>query len=122
MISAPSLVLLKVFSAAFGFFAGGIVGNIFGGVFDVIPVGNHGIGAGTMNTIGGVAGGLGVLFAGQWKDTFGLDWVILMSATAVVVGGATVIAVGYARIASDRLRAGLSNPLRSGIRLVDTNK
>ncbi|MEO7649558.1 MAG: MFS transporter, partial [Bryobacteraceae bacterium] len=60
-VAASALAILKLYSAAFGFFAGGIVGNIFGAVFDVIPVSNHGVGAGTMNMIGGIAGGLGVL-------------------------------------------------------------
>lgn len=121
-VAAPSLATLKLCSAAFGFFAGGIVGNIFGGVFEVIPVSNHGIGAGTINMIGGVAGGLGVLFAGQWKDSFGLDRVILMAAAAAVTGGIMVIAVGRARIASDRLLAGLTSPFAAGFQSVDTNK
>lgn len=106
-IASSSLAILKLFSAAFGFFAGGIVGNIFGAVFDVIPVSNHGIGAGTMNMIGGIAGGLGVLFAGQWKDSFGLGGVMLAAAVAVVAGGGIVIAVGRVRIIPDRARAGL---------------
>ena len=110
-VASSSLAMLKMFSAAFGFFAGGIVGNIFGAVFDVVPVANHGVSAGTMNMIGGIAGGLGVLFAGQWKDSFGLDMVMLAAAAAVVAGGITVIAVGRAKVASDRARGGLSDPL-----------
>lgn len=109
-VASSSLATLKLFSAAFGFFAGGIVGNIFGAVFDVIPVSNHGVGVGTMNMIGGIAGGLGVLFAGHWKESFGLAGVMLAAAAAVVASGATVIIVGRARLALERARAGL--PIR----------
>jgi MFS transporter, Spinster family, sphingosine-1-phosphate transporter len=99
-IAAPSLALLKLCSAAFGFFAGGMVGNIFGGVFDIVPVGNHGIAAGTMNMIGGVAGGLGVLFAGEWKNSFGLDRVMLAAAVAAVISAAILMAGARARFSS----------------------
>jgi hypothetical protein len=64
-----------------------------------------------MNMIGGIAGGLGVLFAGQWKDAFGRDGVMLAAAAAVVAGGLTVIAVGRVQVASDRARGGLADPL-----------
>ena len=103
-IAAPSLALLKVFSAAFGFFAGGVVGNIFGAVFDIIPAANYGVGAGTMNMIGGVAGGLGVLFAGRWKESYGLDHVMLVSGVAAAAAGLAVLLVARARVLSDRQR------------------
>ncbi len=121
-IAAPSLTLLKFYSSLFGFFAGGIVGNIFGGVFDVIPVGNHGIGAGTMNMIGGVAGGLGVLFAGEWKSAFGLDRVMLAAAAAAVISAVSLLAVAHARLPADRLRARLSSPIPTNAPSVDTNR
>lgn len=121
-IIAPSLEILKLGSAIFGFFAGGIVGNIFGGVFDVIPVDNHGIGAGTMNMIGGVAGGLGVLFAGEWKNSFGFDRVMLAAGAAAVISGAILIAVAHVRLATDQLRAGLSHRFSMQPGLVDTNR
>jgi MFS family permease len=108
-IAAPSLALLKLCSAAFGFFAGGMIGNIFGGVFDVIPAGNHGIGAGTMNMIGGIAGGLGVLFAGEWKNSFGLDRVMLAAAAAAVMSAIILIVVTQARFSSVRLPGGAAS-------------
>jgi MFS family permease len=101
-IASPSLALLKLCSAAFGFFAGGMVGNIFGGVFDIVPAGNHGIAAGTMNMIGGVAGGLGVLFAGEWKNSFGLDGVMLAASTAAVISAVILIAIARVRFPVER--------------------
>jgi MFS family permease len=106
---ATSLEAVITFSAIFGLFAGGVVGGIFGGVFDVIPERNYGLGVGAMNMIGGIAGGLGVLFAGQWKDTFGIERVMLFTATAASVSAICVLVVVRAYFESDRQRAALSD-------------
>jgi hypothetical protein len=59
-------------SAAFGFFAGLFIANLFAAAYDVIATQNYGLGAGILNLIGGLAGGAAIFAAGWWKASVGM--------------------------------------------------
>jgi MFS family permease len=81
-----SLTSVKLVSAGFGFFAGGLHANLASAAYDVIHERDFGIGVGVLNMIGGAAGGVGILFAGIWGRTIGIPammgWAALISAIA----------------------------------------
>jgi predicted MFS family arabinose efflux permease len=77
-----SLASVKLASAGFGFFAGGLHANLASAAYDVIHQRDYGIGVGALNMIGGA----GILFAGIWSQAIGIPammgWAALISAIA----------------------------------------
>src|SRR5438067_76255 len=54
-LASGSLIVAKSASAAFGFFAGLYIANVFAGSYDVIARQNYGLATGVLNLIGGLA-------------------------------------------------------------------
>jgi len=71
-LAGGSLAMTKLSTAAFGFFAGVFVANVFATAYDVISKQEYGLAAGILNLIGGLAGGAGILAAGFWKASLGM--------------------------------------------------
>lgn len=75
-LAGGSLAMTKLSSAAFGFFAGIFVANVFAAAYDVISKQEYGLAAGILNFIGGLAGGAGILAAGFWKASLGMAFLM----------------------------------------------
>ncbi|MBI3665478.1 MAG: MFS transporter, partial [Acidobacteria bacterium] len=104
-LAVRTLALLKIASAGFGFFAAGMMANIFASSYDVVAERNYGLAAGTLNMIGGVAGGLAMFFAGIWKESFGIEALMLWVALAAAASAVLLMIVVRRRFEADRLRA-----------------
>jgi len=84
-LSLDSLRSVKIASAGFGFFAGGLHANLVGAAYDVIDREEYGIGVGALNMTGGAVGGVGILFAGIWSQTVGIPRMMKWAALASVI-------------------------------------
>lgn len=68
---ADSLWMVRIFSSAFGAFAGLMIGNVFAAAYDVVPVSLRGLGAGVLNMMGGISSSAMIFAAGVWKESIG---------------------------------------------------
>jgi MFS family permease len=110
-LAVNSLPLLKLTSAAFGFFAGLMIANLFASAYDVISQRNYGLAAGTLNMLGGLAGGTAIFLAGKWKESIGIQTMMGWSAVAAALSAilmAFVVATAFER---DRERSGIGETL-----------
>jgi len=89
-----SLALLKLASAAFGIFAGLMMSNVVASAYEVTSERNYGLAAGALNMVGGLAGGLGIFFAGKSKDSIGVE--PLMGWGAIASGAAALLLIAVA--------------------------
>jgi MFS family permease len=89
-LSAPSLVSLKALAVAYGFSSGLHVGNIFPAAAKAVKPRDYGFAAGLLNLSGGLAGGAGMLLAGQLKASVGLAPIAGAAAVACCAGGAVL--------------------------------
>jgi len=104
-LAAGSLPIAKLSAAAFGFFAGVFVSNIFAAAYDVIPRRNYGLATGILNLVGGLAGGAAILTTGLWKASVGMTVLMKWQAVASCAGAVLLLCVVLTRFASDRRRA-----------------
>jgi len=104
-LAAGSLPIAKLSAAAFGFFAGVFVSNIFAAAYDVIPRRNYGLATGILNLVGGLAGGAAILTTGLWKASVGMTVLMKWQAVASCAGAVLLLCVVLNRFASDRRRA-----------------
>ena len=104
-LAAGSLPSAKLAAAAFGFFAGVFIANIFAAAYDVIPRQNYGLGTGLLNLTGGFAGGAAMLAAGLWKASVGMTVLMKWQAIVSCAGAVLLLFVVVTRFASDRRRA-----------------
>jgi MFS family permease len=104
LISAPfasmifhfdSLSWVTIACLGFGLFAGGLHGNVVSAAYDVVPRENYGIAVGALNTIGGLAGGVAVLFAGIWKESVGIPALMGGAATFAAAAAALFLVIVY---------------------------
>lgn len=81
--ATDSLPLVRLFSAAFGLFAGMLSANAFAAAYDVIGARNHGLGTGVLNMAGGMSSAAMIYLAGIWKDTVGfpvmMQWMMIVA-------------------------------------------
>jgi hypothetical protein len=66
---------------------------------------NYGFGAGTMNMIGGLAGGIGIFSAGLWRASVGMAGVIQWGAAGTALTALIMIIVVFKTFRADRERA-----------------
>ncbi len=107
-LAVHSLAWLKAASAGFGFFSGIMIANNFASAYDVISPRNYGLAAGTMNLVGGLAGGVGIFLAGRWKESVGIESLMLWSAVSAATAGVLLMVVAGRRLEEDRRGAGIA--------------
>lgn len=89
--ASPSLGIVKLSAMLFGLTAGLFMGNHFAAAYDVTERENYGFAAGFLNMAGGTAGGAGVLAAGLWKASLGIDTLALWAAGATMASAALML-------------------------------
>jgi MFS family permease len=104
-LAGGSLAMAKLSAAAFGFFAGVFVANVFAAAYDVISKQAYGLAAGILNLIGGLAGGAGILAAGFWKASLGMAFLMKWQAIASCACALLLLLVVMARFPADYRRA-----------------
>ena len=92
-LAAGSIGGLKLAAAAFGFFSGLFVANLFASAYDVIAPSNYGFGTGALNMLGGVAGGAGMLAVGLFRGSVGMAALVLWGAAAAAALALVMIGV-----------------------------
>jgi hypothetical protein len=102
---AGSLGIAKLSAAAFGFFAGWFISNVFAGAYDVTSRQNYGLATGILNLTGGIAGGAAILATGLWKASLGMTTLMKWQAVASVLCALLLLCVVLARFTPDRRRA-----------------
>jgi hypothetical protein len=114
-LATSSLSILKLSSAAFGLFSGMMMANVFASAYDVISTRNYGFAAGTLNMIGGVAGGASIFLTGRWKESLGIHTLMGAGALAAAVSAVLLMIVANKEFARDRERIGMpiSSPAMS---------
>lgn len=106
-LATSSLSMLKLSSAAFGLFSGLMVANVFASAYDVISARNYGLGAGTLNMIGGLAGGASIFLTGRWKESLGIHTLMGGGALAAAFSAVILMIVASKQFARDRQRIGM---------------
>lgn len=101
-IASTTLGTFKVFALGFGLTAGLMTGNHFAASYDITAPWNYGIGAGTLNMIGGISGGAAIFVAGHLKDTLGIRLLMGWSAVFAVSCAVILALTVWARFAKDR--------------------
>lgn len=104
MLAVNSLSAVRFASAAFGFFAGLGIANIFAAAYDVVAPRNYGLGAGSLNMLGGLSGGAGILAAGFWKASLGVTGLVKISVVVSVILSLALIAVTATHFQRERSR------------------
>lgn len=86
--AATSLDWARLFAVGYGGFSGLMVANVFAASYDVINRAQFGLGAGTLNMIGGFAAAITIYLAGVVKASIGfaglLQWVAAVAMLAAV--------------------------------------
>jgi len=90
-------------AVAFGLTSGVMLANNVAAAYDVVPEASRGAAAGILTLVGGVAGGLGILFAGGLKSTLGIAFVFNIGVAACVVTAAILYLTARRRFAAERL-------------------
>lgn len=104
-LAGGSLTFVRLSAAAFGFFAGIFIANVFASAYDVISKQEYGIAAGILNLVGGLAGGAGILAAGFWKVSIGIVSLMKWQAIASCACAILLFSVVLTRFAADRRTA-----------------
>lgn len=107
-LAVRSLALLKAASAGFGFFSGVMIANNFASAYEVVSERNYGLAAGTLNMVGGLAGGGGIYLAGNWKDSVGIEVLMMWGAAGAAAAAVLMMMVVRGSFEGDRRRAGMT--------------
>ena len=91
ILTVDSLLLLKLCALGFGLFAGLVITNAFAAAYDVSAPRNHGLAAGILNSIPGIASGTAVFAVGAVKESF--DIADLMAFAALAASGAGLLLI-----------------------------
>jgi MFS family permease len=83
--SANTLLEARLYSFAFGLFAGCLSANAFAAAFELFPEDARGLAAGILNGAGGVASGGMILLAGLYKDQWGFGTMLGWTAATAMI-------------------------------------
>ena len=89
--NSDTLNATRIAATGFGLFSGLMMGNIFPAAFDVVPADTRASAVGVLNFFGAIMSGFATLFGGIWKQSFGIDRLLSMTALAYVVAGIALI-------------------------------
>lgn len=98
-----SLLILKLSTCGFGLFAGFLMANVFSALYDVAGRRDYGLATGVTNMIGGLGGGAAILAAGIWKQTVGIERLMLYAST--VAAACAIILFFVVTVRFDQERA-----------------
>lgn len=102
VLAAPSLQIAVTAAGGFGLFAGINLANNVAAAYDVVRKESYGMAAGMLTLVGGLAGGLAILFAGAWKDTFGMERLMRWGAEAAALSAVVLFLVVYRYLPAER--------------------
>jgi MFS transporter, Spinster family, sphingosine-1-phosphate transporter len=94
--AADSLPMARLFSAAFGLFAGGLAANAFAAAYDIVGLKNRGVASGVLNMMGGLSSSAMIYMAGIWKYTIGFP-VMMMWMMGVAMLAACLMLITTSR-------------------------
>jgi MFS family permease len=101
-----SLETTRVAAAAFGLSSGLFMGNIFAAAFEVVAANLRASAVGVLNLGGGLVSGFGALFGGVWKQSLGIDGLLVITAGVYFAAAALLIASTLTLFRADHVRAG----------------
>ena len=101
-----SLETTRVAAAAFGLSSGPFMGNIFAAAFEVVAANLRASAVGVLNLGGGLVSGFGALFGGVWKQSLGIDGLLVITAGVYFAAAALLIAATLTLFRADHVRAG----------------
>ncbi len=101
-----SLETTRVAAAAFGLSSGLFMGNIFAAAFEVVAANLRASAVGVLNLGGGLVSGFGALFGGVWKQSLGIDGLLMITAGVYFAAAAILIASTLTLFRADHVRAG----------------
>jgi nitrate/nitrite transporter NarK len=94
VLAASELWIASIAAVCFGWFAGLMMANNVAAAYDLVAGRSYGLAAGVLTLIGGLAGGIAILFAGAWKDSYGMEslmrWAAGAAALSAILLGAIV--------------------------------
>ena len=99
-LATHSLLGMKVTALGFGLFAGFLMANIFSALYDVVERSSYGLATGTLNAIGGAGAGAAILLAGVWKQSVGIERIMLYGLALCVASSVALLLVIETRFAS----------------------
>ncbi|HEV8149242.1 MAG TPA: MFS transporter [Gemmatimonadales bacterium] len=73
IFAAPTIPLMQLAAAGFGFFSGLMLSNVVAGAYQMVPPQRYGLTAGCLTLAGGLAGGIGTLLGGLLDRSVGLS-------------------------------------------------
>jgi predicted MFS family arabinose efflux permease len=111
VFSAKTLFTAELCSAGLGLFGGLFIANLYAGAYDVISERNWGVAAGTLNLVGGFAGGSGVLLTGVMKESLGIAFAMRCAAVAAVASSIVMAYVVAKRYRLERSNAAGACPI-----------
>ncbi len=91
VFASDNLAAALMATAAFGLVAGFFQANVFAGAYDLVLGSNFGFATGVLNGAGGIAGGLGILFTGIFRESIGLATVVGAAAVLTVASGVALL-------------------------------
>ena len=106
-LTVESIGLLKISCTCFGFLSGFMITNIFAAPFDVIGRANYGFCAGTLNTIGGLSGGMAMLLVGRLMGKVSIQTLMGYGTIAAMLSAVFMAIFAARHFHRDRARAGL---------------
>lgn len=98
-----SLDLARLFSIGYGACSGFMVANVFAASYDVIHRRYFGLGAGTLNMIGGISAAIMIYLAGALKSTVGFAGLLQWVAAACMLSALALAFTAWQRIAQERV-------------------
>lgn len=116
---APALVALaavgslgatRLAAAAFGLSSGLFMGNIFAAAFEVVAADLRASAVGLLNLGGGLVSGFGALFGGVWRQSLGIDGLLLITAGIYLAAAVLLVAATLTLFRADHARAGGLQP------------
>jgi MFS family permease len=93
ILATDSLWIASAAGACFGWFAGLMMANVIASAYDLVPQNSYGLAAGVLTLVGGLAGGLAILFAGVWKDSYGIELLMRWAAGGAALSALLLLAV-----------------------------
>ena len=96
IFAAPTIPMVQLAAAGFGFFSGLMLSNVVAGAYQMVPPQRYGLTAGCLTLAGGLAGGIGTLLGGLLDRSVGLSEPIAWF-SGVCVLCAVMLALGARR-------------------------